>query len=380
VKINPVLAALGEYPIGKLQETAREMRATGRRVLDFSIGDPREPTPSFIPEALRNAIPVVSQYPTTAGLAELRAAIASYLHRRFGVTVDPDTQVLPTSGSKEAIFSTALAFVDRDRRDLVVWPTPGYPIYERGALFAGAVPHPVRLGGDFVLRASDIAKKTWAKAALLWICTPHNPAGSITRAPDMADLYKTARDHDVLLCSDECYADIYDEDPPVSVLNAATDDAKGCLTYLSLSKRSGMTGYRSGAVVGDAAAIRALKSLRTSTGTASPEFVQAAAIAAWSEDHHAAERREIFRHKRIILGKVFDSLGFDVVGSSAGIYLWVKVDDDLAISSRLLEQGILVTPGRAFGGGGEGYVRLALVPTLEECDEAGEALIRCLGT
>jgi acetylornithine aminotransferase len=380
VKVNPVLAALGEYPIGKLQETAREMRATGRRVLDFSIGDPREPTPSFIPEALRNAIPVVSQYPTTAGLAELRAAIASYLHRRFGVTVDPDTQVLPTSGSKEAIFSTALAFVDRDRRDLVVWPTPGYPIYERGALFAGAVPHPVRLGGDFVLRASDIAKKTWAKAALLWICTPHNPAGSITRAPDMADLYKTARDHDVLLCSDECYADIYDEDPPVSVLNAATDDAKGCLTYLSLSKRSGMTGYRSGAVVGDAAAIRALKSLRTSTGTASPEFVQAAAIAAWSEDHHAAERREIFRHKRIILGKVFDSLGFDVVGSSAGIYLWVKVDDDLAISSRLLEQGILVTPGRAFGGGGEGYVRLALVPTLEECDEAGEALIRCLGT
>lgn len=380
MKVNPVLAALGEYPIGKLQETAREMRATGRRVLDFSIGDPREPTPSFIPEALRNAIPVVSQYPTTAGLAELRAAIASYLHRRFGVTVDPDTQVLPTSGSKEAIFSTALAFVDRDRRDLVVWPTPGYPIYERGALFAGAVPHPVRLGGDFVLRASDIAKKTWAKAALLWICTPHNPAGSITRAPDMADLYKTARDHDVLLCSDECYADIYDEDPPVSVLNAATDDAKGCLSYLSLSKRSGMTGYRSGAVVGDAAAIRALKSLRTSTGTASPEFVQAAAIAAWSEDHHAAERREIFRHKRIILGKVFDSLGFDVVGSSAGIYLWVKVDDDLAISSRLLEQGILVTPGRAFGGGGEGYVRLALVPTLEECDEAGEALIRCLGT
>lgn len=378
--MNPVLAALGEYPIGKLQETAREMRATGRRVLDFSIGDPREPTPSFIPEALRNAIPVVSQYPTTAGLAELRAAIASYLHRRFGVTVDPDTQVLPTSGSKEAIFSTALAFVDRDRRDLVVWPTPGYPIYERGALFAGAAPHPVRLGGDFVLRASDIAKKAWAKAALLWICTPHNPAGSITRAPDMADLYKTARDHDVLLCSDECYADIYDEDPPVSVLNAATDDAKGCLTYLSLSKRSGMTGYRSGAVVGDAAAIRALKSLRTSTGTASPEFVQAAAIAAWSEDHHAAERREIFRHKRIILGKVFDSLGFDVVGSSAGIYLWVKVDDDLAISSRLLEQGILVTPGRAFGGGGEGYVRLALVPTLEECDEAGEALIRCLGT
>lgn len=380
MKINPVLTALGEYPIGKLQEKAREMRAAGRRVFDFSIGDPREPTPAFIPEKLKSSVPAVSQYPTTTGLRELRKAVAGYVDRRFGVTVDFDTQVLPTSGSKEAIFSTALAFVDRSRRDSVVWPTPGYPIYERGALFAGAAPHPILLGDDFVLRASEVPQTTWARAALVWICTPHNPAGSITPKGDLSDLYAKAREHDSLLCSDECYADIYDDDPPVSILNVASDDAKACLTYLSLSKRSGMTGYRTGAIVGDATAITALKKLRTSTGTASPEFVQAAAIAAWSDDLHAAERREVFRQKRIILRKVFESLGFDVVGSRAGIYLWVKVDDDLAISGRLIEQGILVTPGRAFGSGGEGYVRLALVPTLEECDEAGEALTRCLGS
>ena len=379
MKLNPVLAALGEYPIGKLQEKAREMRAAGQRVLDFSIGDPLEPTPAFIPEALKRAVPVVSQYPTTAGLRELRQAVAAYLKRRFDVAIDPDTQVIPTSGSKEAIFSTALGFVDRGRRDLVAWPTPGYPIYERGALFAGAVPHPVRLGGDFVLRAENIATKDWANAALVWTCNPHNPAGSVTPLQDMAGLYRAARQGGALLCSDECYADLYDEEPPVSVLNVAEDDAKGCLTYLSLSKRSGMTGYRSGAVVGDAEAIRALKNLRTSTGTASPEFVQAAAIAAWSDDQHAAERREIFRQKRMILGKVFDSLGFKVVGSTAGIYLWVDVGDDVEISNRLMGEGILVTPGRAFGAGGEGHIRLALVPTLEECDEAGEALSKCLG-
>lgn len=380
MKLNPVVAALGEYPIGRLQEQARAMRASGRRILDFSIGDPLEPTPTFIPEALRNAVPVVSQYPTTAGLAALRQAIAEYLHRRFGVTVDPDTQIVPTSGSKEAIFSTGLAFVDRERKDLVAWPTPGYPIYERGALFAGATPLPVRLGGDFILRASDIRKQDWNQAAMVWTCTPHNPAGSVTSKEDLGGLYAAARDAGALLCSDECYADLYDEDPPVSVLNVSADGAEGCLSYLSLSKRSGMTGYRSGAIVGDAGAIKTLKSLRTSTGTASPEFIQAAAIAAWSDDHHAVERREIFRQKRQILAKVFDSLGLEVAGSIAGIYLWVNVVDDLEVSARLLGQGILVTPGRVFGAGGEGFIRLALVPTLEECDEAGEALVRCLAS
>lgn len=380
MKPNPAVASLGEYPIGRLQEKARQLRAAGEQVYDFSIGDPREPTADFIPKALKAAVPRVSQYPTTAGLAELRSAVADYVERRFAVTIDPDTQVVPTSGSKEAIFSSHLAFVDRSRNDAVVFPTPGYPIYERGAVLSGAEPYPVSLRNDFVLRAGQIPAEVWQRASMVWTCTPHNPAGSITPLGDLAELLEQARRNSALLCSDECYADLYDEGPPASVLQAAGDGAVGCLAFFSLSKRSGMTGYRSGAIVGDTGAIKLLKALRSSTGTASPEFVQAAAVAAWSDDEHVSNRREIFRQKRVLLAKTFDSLGFPVVGSTAGIYLWIKVEDDIGISERLANDHILVTPGRVFGAGGEGYVRLALVPTLEECDAAAEAVRRCLGS
>ena len=379
MRLNPSLAALGEYSIGRLQETARQMQAEGRPILDFSIGDPREPTAPFIIEAAKDAIPAVSQYPTTSGLPELRSAIAGYVSRRFGVEVDPSSQVMPTSGGKESIFSSHLAFVDRNRSDVVAWPTPGYPIYERGAVLSGADPYPVRLAGDFVLRASDIPDPIWQRAAMVWICTPHNPAGSVTPDTGLGLLYERARHFDTLLCSDECYADIYDEDPPGSILQMAGPGSAGCLSFLSLSKRSGMTGYRSGAIVGDPEAIKTLKSLRTATGTASPEFIQAAAISAWTDDDHVAGRRDIFRQKRMILAKAFDSLGYRISGSVAGIYLWVDVGDDVVVSERLLEDGILVTPGRGFGPGGEGYIRLALVPTLGKCEEAAEALAACLG-
>ena len=378
MRINTSLVALGEYPIARLQDLARQMRARGGQIFDFSIGDPREPTAPFIIQAVRDAVPAISQYPTTSGLPELRAAIAGYVSRRFGVEVDPSTQVMPTSGGKESIFSSHLAFVDRDRSDLVAWPTPGYPIYERGAMLAGADRYPVRLSADFVMRAADVPEGIWEQAVMVWICTPHNPAGSVISIDGLREIYAAARYHDTLLCSDECYADLYDGEPPGSILQVAGPGAPGCLTFLSLSKRSGMTGYRSGAIVGDPEAIRAINALRTSTGTASPEFIQSAAIAAWGDDEHVAERREIFRQKRAILAKAFDSLGYPIVGSVAGIYLWVGVDDDLAISERLLRSGILVTPGRGFGPGGEGFIRLALVPALDECDEAAEALMACL--
>jgi succinyldiaminopimelate transaminase len=378
MRINPSLVALGEYPIARLQDLARQMRAGGRQIVDFSIGDPREPTAPFIIQAARDAVPAISQYPTTSGLPELREAIAGYVSRRFGVEVDPSSQVMPTSGGKESIFSTHLAFVDRDRSDLVAWPTPGYPIYERGAVLAGAARYPVRLSGDFVMRAADVPDGVWEQAVMVWICTPHNPAGSVLSTDELGELYSVARRHDTLLCSDECYADLYDGEPPGSILQVAGPGAVGCLAFLSLSKRSGMTGYRSGAIVGDPEAIKAIKALRTSTGTASPEFIQSAAVAAWADDEHVAERREIFRQKRAILAKAFDSLGYPISGSVAGIYLWVEVNDDLAITERLLEGGILVTPGRQFGPGGEGYIRLALVPALDECDQAAEALMACL--
>jgi acetylornithine aminotransferase len=378
MRTNPVLGRLGAAPLTAIQDKARAMRAAGETLVDFSIGDPREPTPPFIREALREAVPEVSQYPTTRGLPELRRAIAGYVRRRFGADLDPDTQILPTTGSKEAIFSVHLAFVDRDAGDAVIWPTPGYPTWERGALLSGAEGIPVPLEGDFVFRAGMVPVDAWERAAIVWTCSPHNPAGSVMSRAEVEEFVEAARATDTLLCADECYADLYEGEPPVSVLEVAGSQMSGVLSFLSLSKRSGMTGYRSGAIVGDPEAIAAIFSLRTSTGTAPPEFTQAAAIAAWSDDEHVVERRRIFAAKRAVLRAAFERLGIPVVGSEAGLYLWVEVDDDVAVTSRLLDAGVVVSPGRAFGPGGEGHLRLALVPTLEECDRAAEAVISCL--
>jgi len=378
MRLNPVFTQLGDYPIARIQMRARDRRDAGLPVIDFSIGDPREPTPRFIAEALRASVPEVSQYPTAAGLLDLREAIAAYVHRRFGVDVDAAIQVIPTSGAKEAIFNTPFAFIDRDAGDGVIYPTPGYPVYERGSLFAGATAFPIELSGDFILRAEQIPDAAWDRARLVWTCSPHNPAGSVATLEDIAGLYVRAVDADALLLSDECYSDVYEDevypDGPMSALQVAGEGSPGVLSYLSLSKRSGMTGYRSGAIVGDAEAIAALKALRSTTGTASPEFVQGAAIAAWSDDAHAAERRSIFTEKRRILRKAFDDLGYETVGSHAGLYLWIRVDDDMSLTDRLLEEGIVVSPGRFFGPGGEGFIRLALVPTVDECAVAADTL------
>jgi len=383
VKLNPVLESLGTYPIATIRERAAERERLGLPVIDFSIGDPREPTPDFIVDALVASVPEVSQYPTAAGLPELREAIASYVSRRFGVQVDPSTQIIPTSGSKESIFSTPFAFIDRDAGDGVVFPSPGYPVYERGAAFAGAVLDRVVLGDDFILRARDITDEMWGRARLVWTCTPHNPSGSVTDRVDLEDLYMRCRGEDVLLLSDECYADVYEDDAyrdgPPSLLQVAGSSMDGALVYLSLSKRSGMTGYRSGAIVGDATAISALKQLRSTTGTASPNFIQGAAIAAWSDDEHAGQRRRTFTEKRRILKQAFTDAGMEVVASRAGLYLWIEVDDDIETTNALLEHGIVVSPGRFFGQGGAGFIRLALVPTLEECTQAAEALTKALG-
>ncbi|GMQ93635.1 MAG: succinyldiaminopimelate transaminase [Acidimicrobiia bacterium] len=378
MKLNPVLAELGSYPIATIRQRVSDRIEKGLSVIDFSIGDPREPTPVFIADALRNAVPEVSQYPTAAGLPELRAAVAQYVARRFGITVDPATHVIPTSGSKEAIFSTPFAFIDRRAEDVVVFPSPGYPVYERGSLFAGALVHPVVLRDDFIMRANDIDDETWSHARLVWTCTPHNPSGSVSERDDLTALYQRCRAEGAILLSDECYSDTYEDDVypdgPASVLQVADDGIPGALVYLSLSKRSGMTGYRSGAIVGDPDAIAALKDLRSTTGTASPDFVQSAAVAAWSDDVHARDRRMLFTAKRRILERSFDELGAEIVASRAGLYLWVHVGDDIDVTDRLLNAGIVVAPGRYFGEGGEGFIRLALAPTLEECEVAADAL------
>lgn len=378
--MHPLLSELGSYPLAAYQDLVRELAAGPEPLHDFSIGDPREPTPALIRDALHAGVPLVSRYPTAAGLPALRRAIADWVERRFKIAVDPDTEVLPTAGSKEAIFHAPLGLLDpRGDRTAVVWGTPGYPVYGRGQRFAGGTSDPVALRPDdgWRLELDRLGADRLDRACLAWLNYPHNPTGATVDHDFYVRALSTARDRGLVLASDECYVDVYPsgDDPPGSLLQAAGDDRSGVLVAFSLSKRSGMTGYRSGALVGDAALIAAQRTLRPNIGTASPEFVQHAAIAAWSDDAHVAERREIFDRKRAIMLAFADREGLTVSGSTATFYVWLRAPggDDVAYAEALLRERVVVSPGRAFGDAGRGWLRLALVPSADGCAAAASA-------
>jgi aspartate/methionine/tyrosine aminotransferase len=211
-----------------------------------------------------------------------------------------------------------------------------------------------------------------ARTSIAWLCYPHNPTGATVDLAYLRDQLAIARAHDILLCSDECYQEVWFDTPPPSLMEACEGRRDGALSFLSLSKRSGMTGYRSGAIVGDAALISTLRRLREDTGTASPSFVQAAARAAWDDQGHVDERRAVFAAKRAVVLAGLDAMGLHRSGSQATFYVWLRSPsgDDLADATALLDAGVVVTPGRAFGPAGVGWLRLALVPDVEGCAEA----------
>jgi succinyldiaminopimelate transaminase len=375
--MNPLLRRLGGYPLAAFQDLKLAMTADGVPLHDFSVGDPVEPTPQFIRNALIAGLPEISQYPTAAGIRELRVAISGWVERRFGVSVDPDRNVLPTAGSKEAVFHLPLAIVDpAGSRRAVIWGDPGYPVYERGQLFAGGTSDPVTLdpAGGWRLELADLDQERLDAACLAWVNYPHNPTGATADLGYYRRALATARDRGFVLASDECYVDIHPEEGPrpPSLLQAAEGDLSGIVVAFSLSKRSGMTGYRCGALVGDPELIAAQRLLRPNIGTASPDFVQRAGIAAWSDDEHVAERRATFNAKRAILLDFFDEAGITVSGSEATFYVWFAAPggDDATYAEALLRQRVIASPGRAFGPGGRGWLRLALVPSIEGCKEA----------
>jgi succinyldiaminopimelate transaminase len=354
-----------------LDQAKEDLARRGQEVFDFGVGDPTEPTPEFIRQALIDALDPVSQYPTIVGQRRLREAIAGWAQRRLDVTLDPDTQVLPASGSKEAIFHLPLALLGPDeRRRRIVYPSPSYPVYEGSARYAQAIPHPVPLRADngFRLDLAELPPDVLAETRIAWINYPHNPTGAGVDLTYLRAQVAIAREHDILLCADDCYLDLYfDEDrPPPGILQVTQT---GVLSFGSLSKRSGMTGYRSGYIAGDAGLIAALKRARPSMGVGSPNFVQAAASAAWSDDTHVAERRAIFRAKYERLVTFLKARGYCVTDSVGAIYAWVELPDE-GLPRALLEKGIVVSPGESFGAGGEGYFRLALVPSLEQIERA----------
>jgi succinyldiaminopimelate transaminase len=375
VQLSPVLTELEQYPFTRLDEWRAELRTRGVTPIDFGIGDPREVTPAFIREALAAAIGERSSYPRAAGLPELRQAIAAWIARRFEVAVDPDRELVPTLGSKEAIFSFAHVALG-DRRAVAV-PEPGYPVYERGARFAGGRIVTVPLREEHGWLPDLDAIDCWDELALFWVCYPNNPTGATAPLSFYEELAGLAREHGFLLCSDEAYSELWFDAPPASALQVA--DRENVVVFNTLSKRSSMTGYRSGFVCAPPAVADALRAFRPTTGTTPQEFVQRASVVAWSDDEHVAAVRELYRRKRDTLLPVLERKGLRHAGGSASFFLWVAVDGASdAFARELLEHGLLVAPGSFFGPAGEGYVRFALVPTQAECERAAEILERAL--
>ncbi len=362
--INPVLTDMAVYPFTRLEEERRRLLAAGVEVIDFGKGDPNEPTDPMIRRALVDALPERAPYPLAQGLLELRDAAAAWLGHRFGVTVDPEREIVPTYGSKEAIFSLAQV-LDTDGR-VVAFGEPAYPVYERGALFAGAQVRtlPLRRENGFLPDLGELDDDV----ALVWVNYPHNPTGAVAPREFYDELAEAAERHDFVVGSDEAYTELWFDEPPPSALQAA--DRSRLVVFQTLSKRSSMTGYRSGFVAGPPEIVAALKAFRPTVGTAPQEFVQRASVVAWNDERHVEETRARYRAKRDVLIPAISRRGWEIVASEATMYLWVVGPDPAA----LLDRGLIVSPGEMFGPSGEGYVRFALVPTLEECKRAAEIL------
>jgi len=379
MQLSPALAATGTYPFVQLEQAKRRLAAEGVDLIDFGKGDPREPTDPMIRNALADSLTEISTYPLAEGLPELREAVAGWCERRFGVDLDPATEIVPTYGSKEAIFLLAQVVVDRDGdKPLVVTTQPGYPVPDRGATFAGAQLEqlPLEDANGFLPDLDSVPDQTWERAAIVWLNYPNNPTGAVAPLEFLRRAAELSREHDFLLACDEAYSELWFDSPPHSALEVR--EHGNVAVFNTLSKRSSMTGYRSGFVAADADLIAALKQYRPSVGTAPQEFVQRASVVAWNDEEHVGRTRAAYRRKRDALLPTLESKGLRIAGGrSATMFLWLETPSD-DIAERLLEHGIIVSPGTFFGPAGAGYFRMALVPTEEGCRRAATILERVL--
>ena len=382
MSVSPILTGQATYPFVRLNQAAAARRAQGLEVIDFGMGDPREPTDPRIIQALKDGVRERMGYPAAVGLPELREAVSGWTERRFGAALDPEKHVVPTLGSKEAIFSFAQVVLDlAGGRDTVIVTEPGYPVGVRGAQFAGGrvVELPLLESRGFLPDIESVPAATWQRTALLWVNYPNNPTGATAPLAFYEQLAALARQHDFILASDEAYTELWFDEPPVSALQLR--DWTNLAVFNTLSKRSSMTGYRSGFVAGDPELIAALKRFRPNTGTAPQEFVQRASVVAWGDEEHVERARAAYAAKRELFLDLFTRTGLRNAGGPATMYLWVAApagETSEGFATRLLEHGVVVAPGSFLGGSGEGYVRFALVPTDTECQRAVEILEKAI--
>jgi N-succinyldiaminopimelate aminotransferase len=390
--MNPLLQRLHPYPFERLRELTRGIQPSpAHKPISLGIGEPRHPTPALIEQALVAALSGLSTYPATAGEPALREAVAGWLQRRYGVSVQPHTQVLPVNGSREALFALAQTVVDASQPGaVVVCPNPFYQIYEGAALLAGADTafansDPAR---NFAVRWDDIDDATWARTQLLFVCSPGNPTGAVMPLEEWARLFELSDRHGFIIASDECYSEIYfGDEPPLGSLQAAAalgrSDFRRLIAFTSLSKRSNVPGMRSGFVAGDADLISKFLLYRTYHGSAMSTVVQRASIAAWNDEAHVVANRALYRQKFASVTPMLAEV-LDVRLPDAGFYLWAGVPggDDVAFALGLLAQyNVAVLPGSLLArpahglNPGAGRIRLALVAGTEECLEAAERIV-----
>ena len=389
--MNPLLGKLHPYPFEKLRELTRGLTPNpALRPISLGIGEPKHPAPALVERALCDNLAGLSNYPPTLGEPALREAMAAWVQRRYGVSINAATDILPVLGSREALFSLAQVVLDpADRDAVVVCPNPFYQIYEGAALLGGATPvfansDPAR---NFACDWGQIDDATWARTRLVYACSPGNPTGAVMPLDEWRRLFELSDRHGFVIASDECYSEIYFRDePPLGGLQAAQAlgrDFRNLVMLSSLSKRSNVPGLRSGFVAGDAAIMKQYLLYRTYHGSAMGKLMQAASIAAWNDEDHVIDNRAQYRAKfeRVtpLLAEVLD-----VRLPDAAFYLWAGVPggDDIRFSLELLAQyNVAVLPGsllarEAHGvNPGAGRIRMALVAGVDECVEAAERIV-----
>lgn len=394
--MNPDLQRLQPYPFAKLRQLFEDLTPPADKTpVALSIGEPRHSPPAFVLEEIAANLNRLANYPATAGLPELRASIAAWLQRRFGLTsVDAQQQVLPVSGTREALFAFAQAVVSPGTDALVMSPNPFYQIYEGAALLAGATPHFINCTAEsgFLPDFAAVTAQQWQRCQLLYLCSPGNPTGAVIPLSQLQDLIRLAREYDFIIASDECYSELYfdEEAPPPGLLQACAamgdTDYRNCVVFHSLSKRSNLPGLRSGFVAGDAQVLRDFLLYRTYHGCAMPVHHQLGSIAAWNDEEHVRANRQLYRDKFTAVLAEFDGY-LPVSAPEAGFYLWPQTPVSDTDFARQLYAGehVTVLPGRFLAreaGGinpGENRVRMALVADTAGCVEAAQRIVHRLG-
>ncbi len=394
--MNPLLSQLQPYPFERLRQLfAGVTPPASYSPVSLGMGEPRHATPPFIKEALVAGLDGLANYPATAGEPRLREAFTGWLARRYGLAMDPATQVLPINGSREALFAFAQTVIDPSGGDaMVVCPNPFYQIYEGAALLAGATPYfaPSDPTRNFAVDWDSVPDAVWQRTQLLFVCSPGNPTGAVMPLAEWEKLFALSDRHGFVIASDECYSEIYFRDePPLGGLEAAAklgrSDFRRLLSFTSLSKRSNVPGLRSGFVAGDAALVKSFLLYRTYHGSAMGPAVQNASIAAWGDESHVIDNRALYREKFAQVTPLLEPV-MDVHLPDAGFYLWAGVPPQLGLSDTEFARGLLaqynvtVLPGsylaREVAGTNPGAqrVRMALVAETSECVEAARRIVQ----